>query len=189
MRRLLLLALVLVSTAAFAQTPPRVRGELAAIDGNLLSIRAPGGAVAVELSDKTQLLFMQPIRIEDIKAGDFLAVTSHKRPDGTLAAYEVRRMPKPVSPGHRPFDGRDDQTMTNATVAATVESASARELTLTYEGGAQKIVVPPSAFLAMLVPGQRSQLVPGTIVSIAVAPGADGKLTATQIQFRAPQKP
>jgi len=30
----------------------------------------------------------------------------------------VRRFPKPLNPGHRPFDGRDDQTMTNATVGA-----------------------------------------------------------------------
>ena len=30
----------------------------------------------------------------------------------------MRRFPKPLNPGHRPFDGRDDQTMTNASVGA-----------------------------------------------------------------------
>ena len=64
-----------------------------------------------------------------------------KQPDGRLVAYDVRRFPKPLNPGHRPFDGRDDQTMTNASVGAVVQSASGRELTMT-EGGAQKIVVP-----------------------------------------------
>lgn len=187
MTRWLMLFLVLGWCAASqAQAPQRVRGELAAIAGDSLTVRSAGGSVAVQLTGKTQLLFMQPIRIEDIRPGDFLAITSRRLADGTLAAYEVRRMPKPVSPGHRPFDGREDQTMTNATVEASVESASARELSVAYEGGAQKIVVPPTAFLAMLVPGERSQLVAGSIVSIAVARGADARLTALQVQFRAP---
>ena len=34
----------------------------------------------------------------------------------------------------------------------------------------------------MLVPGDRSHLVPGAIVNLTAAPGADGKLTATRIQ-------
>jgi len=38
----------------------------------------------------------------------------------------VRRFPKPLNPGHRPFDGRDDQTMTNATVGAMVQATSGR---------------------------------------------------------------
>ena len=89
-----------------------------------------------------------------------------KRADGTLTAVEVRRFPKPLNPGHRPFDGRDDQTMTNATVSATVQSTAGRELTMTYEGGAQKIVVPESASISTQVPGSRAQLVPGAPVNL-----------------------
>ena len=186
MKRCLMVALLLMSGVALAQAP-RVRGIVESADDSTLRIKGPGGSsTEVRLEEKTQLLFMQPIAFEDIKSGDFLAITSLKRPDGTLAAAEIRRFPKPVSPGHRPFEGRDDQTMTNATVSATVEASAGRELTMTYEGGAQKIVVPPSAFISMLVPGTRAQLVPGTIVSIAATPGADGKPTATQVQFRAP---
>ena len=96
----------------------------------------------VRLGEKTEIVFTQPVALSDIKPGDFLGVTSVKHADGKLIAYEVRRFPKPLNPGHRPFDGRDDQTMTNATVGATVQSANGRELTMTYEGGTQKIVVP-----------------------------------------------
>lgn len=81
------------------------------------------------LTEKTILVFAQPIALADIKPGDFLGVTSMKRADGALTALEVRRFPKPLNPGHRPFDGRDDQTMTNATVSAVVQSARGRELT------------------------------------------------------------
>jgi len=172
-----------VESSAYAQAPARVRGTIAAFDGKTLSVKdAAGKAAEVQVGDRTEIVFTKPIALADIKPGDFLGVTSVKRPDGTLTAYEVRRFPKPLNPGHRPFDGRDDQTMTNATVGAMVQSASGRELTLTYEGGAQKIVVPESASVSMLVPGERSQLVPGAAVSLTAAPGADGGVTALRIQ-------
>jgi hypothetical protein len=45
----------------------------------------------------------------------------------TVPALEIRRFQKPVNPGHRErYEGRDDQTMTNANVSATVQSANAR---------------------------------------------------------------
>src|SRR2546426_5262742 len=169
MRSLALLALSLIAAAAFAQPNVRVRGAISAFDGKALAVKdADGKSFDILLVDKTEIVFAQPIALGEIKPGDFLGVTSVKRGDGTLAAYEVRRFPKPLNPGHRPFDGRDDQTMTNATVAAIVQSTSARELTLTYEGGSQKIVVPENASISTLVPGERSQLVPGAAVNLTM---------------------
>jgi hypothetical protein len=180
---LVLGALALAIATADAQSPTRVRGTIAAFDGSVLSVKsADGKLVAIHLADKTVIVYTQPIALADIKPGDFLGVTSMKRDDGTLTAFEVRRFPKPLNPGHRPFDGRSDQTMTNATVAATVQSASGRELTLAYEGGSQKIVVPASAAISMLVPGEPSQLKSGAAVNLTAAPGADGKLAALRIQ-------
>jgi len=179
--------LAIASAAVNAQEPTRVRGTIAAIDGDVLSVKSSSGNdAAIHLSDKTVIVFTQPIALADIKPGDFLAVTSAKHGDGTLTAIDVRRFPKPLNPGHRPFDGRDDQTMTNATVSAMVQSASGRELTLTYEGGAQKIVVPEKAAISALVPGQRSQLVPGAPVNLTAASGDGGKLTAIRIQVSPP---
>jgi len=176
-------ALVLASTAADAQTNVRVRGIITAFDGTVLLVKSGEGKnVDIQLVEKTVIVFTQPIALADIKPGDFLGVTSMKRNDSTLTAFEVRRMPKPVNPGHRPFDGRDDRTMTNATVSATVQSGSGRELTLTYEGGSQKIAVPESASISTLVPGERSHLVPGATVNLTAAPGDGGKLTAQRIQ-------
>jgi hypothetical protein len=180
-------ALVIASAAVSAQEPARVRGTVAAFDGNVLSVNSGGGnKTAIRLTDKTVIVFTQPIALADIKPGDFLGVTSAKSGDGTLTALDVRRFPKPVNPGHRPFDGRDDQTMTNATVSAMVESASGRELTLAYEGGSQKILVPEKAAISALVPGQRSQLVPGAPVNLTAASGDGGTLTALRIQVSPP---
>ena len=147
---------------AQAQAPTRVRGMISAFDGAVLVI---DGKTSVRLGDKTEIVFAQPIALADLKAGDFLGVTS-ARQGGQLIAYEVRRFPKPVNPGHRPFDGRDDQTMTNATVDATVQSANGRELTMAYEGGTQRITVPTDASVSTLVPGKRDQLVVGAPVNL-----------------------
>jgi hypothetical protein len=172
--RLSSLALLLVVSAALAQAPARVRGMISAFDGNTVTV--DGARVVV--AEKTEIVFAQPMGLAEIRPGDFLAITSMKGPDGTLTAYEVRRFPKPVSPGHRPFDGRDDQTMTNATVGAMVQSANGGELTMTYEGGTQKIVLPANASISTLVPGSRAQLVPGAPVNLTV----DADRVALRIQ-------
>jgi len=181
--------LALMSASTLAQTDVRVRGTITASDGKVFSVKSgDGGSVDIGLGEKTAIVFAQPIALADIKPGDFLGVTSMKRADGALTAFEVRRFPKPVSPGHRPFEGRDDQTMTNATVSAMVQSARGRELTLSYEGGSQKIVVPENASISMLVPGDRSQLVPGAAVNLTAAPGPGGKMTAVRIQVGRPPR-
>jgi hypothetical protein len=178
-------SLVVSAADALAQAPQRVRGTISAVDGNVLKVKSAKGIADITLGDKTAIVFTQPIAVSDIKPGDFLGVTSQKATDGSLTAFEIRRFPKPLNPGHRPFDGREDQTMTNATVS--VQSASGRELMLSYEGGSQKIVISEKAEISMLVPGNRSQLVPGAPVNLTARPGDDGKLTALRIQVSPPR--
>ena len=144
-----------------AQAQERVRGPIASFDGKTLAV----GDKRLLVTDKTEIVFAQPISLAEIKPGDFLGVTSVKRGDA-LIAYEVRRFPKPLNPGHRPFDGRADQTMTNASVGTVTQSAGGRELTMTYEGGTQKISVPENASISTLVPGTPAQLVPGAPVNL-----------------------
>src|SRR5256885_7749845 len=135
MRSLALLALSLIATAAFAQPSVRVRGAISAFDGKTLAVKDAGGkSFDILLVDKTEIVFAQPIALGEIKPGDFLGVTSMKRGDGTLTAYEVRRFPKPLHPGHPPVDGRGDQTMTNATVAAMGPTPGGPRPDLTHEG-------------------------------------------------------
>ena len=189
------LAMVVLLTAAFfgsaaaeAQTPVRMRGIISAFDGKQITVKADDGkTVDIQLTEKTVVVFTQPIAFADIKAGDFLAVTSTRRSDGTLTAAEVRRFPKPSNPGHRPLSGgRDDQTMTNATVASIVQSSNGRDVTLSYEGGSQKITVPEAASISMLVPGERSQLLPNAPVNVLTTPSSEGKPIARHIQVGPP---
>ena len=177
-RSSLALALVLAAATAVAQ-PTRVRGKITDVQGDVFVVDQK---THVRVGDKTEIVYTQPIALADIKPGDFLGVTSNKASDGSLTAYEVRRFPKPLNPGHRPFDGRNDQTMTNATVGATVQAAKGRELTLNYDGGSQKIVVPENASISMLVPGKRDHLVRGAPVNLTM----DGSGLALRVQVSAP---
>jgi len=184
----LLYSLLLLAGTANAQAPTRVRGIVNGLEGNALSVKsADGKTVEVQVAEKTEIVFTQAIKLADIKPGDFLGVTSTKRDDGSLTAFEVRRFPKPVNPGHRPFEGQSDQTMTNATVSAMVQSAKGREMTVTYEGGSQKIVIPENASISMLVPGERAQLKPGAPISLTAAAAEGGKLTPQRIQVSPPK--
>ena len=189
---LLLAVLSITIASAPVQAQTRVRGTITAASGDTLGVKTGDGRnVDVGVSEKTNIVFAQPIAVSDIKPGDFLGVTSVKRKDGSLTAYDVRRFPRPTNPGHRPFDGRDDQTMTNANVSATVQGASARELVLSYEGGSQKVTVADTAAVTSLVPGQRSQLMPGSYVNLLADAAADGTLVARNIEVRkdAPKPP
>jgi len=180
MRKLLFLGLICISTAVAGQT--RVRGTVESFDGKTLVVKDAG---SVQVGDKTELVFTQPIKLADIKPGDFLGVTSTKGAGGQLTAYEVRRFPKPLNPGHRPFDGGPNQTMTNATVGTVAQSSNGQELTLTYDGGSQKIIVPQDASVSELVPGKASQLVPGARVNLTHGPDK----VALRIQISAPKPP
>ena len=178
MKKFLFIGLVCVSTAVAGQT--RVRGTVESFDGRTLVVK---GAAPIQVGEKSEIVYTQPISLAEIRPGDFLGVTSRQAADGRLTAYEVRRFPKPVNPGHRPFDGGAGQTMTNASVGTVTQSGSGRELTLTYDGGSQRITVPENASISMLVPGKPSQLVAGAPVNLTHDAGG----VALRIQVSAPR--
>ena len=68
-------------------------------------------------------------------------------------------------------------TMTNGSVTAETALRGAKQLKLTYKGGEQTILVPPTAAIVTLQPGAVSDLKPGDVVFVnALADG--GKSTA-----------
>lgn len=65
-----------------------------------------------------------------------------------------------------------NSTMTNGSVATVSEHGGARQLTVTYKGGEQTILVPPTAPVVKLQPGAASGIKPGDAVFVnAVADG------------------
>jgi hypothetical protein len=80
--------------------------------------------------------------------------------------------------------GKVESTMTNGTVASSDSANGAKELTVTYKGGEQRILVPPTAPVVTISPGSRSDLKQGDSIVVtevkdshdaaSVAIGMDG---------------
>ncbi|HLZ83482.1 MAG TPA: hypothetical protein VKQ54_07925 [Caulobacteraceae bacterium] len=72
---------------------------------------------------------------------------------------------------------RVNSTMTNGSVATATAKGGARLLTVTYKGGEQNILVPPTAPIVAFVPGAASIVRPGAAVFVN-GDQTHGKITA-----------
>jgi hypothetical protein len=63
--------------------------------------------------------------------------------------------------------------MTNANVEQTATGVDGQTLTLKYKDGEKKILVPPDAMIVTYVPGDKSEITPGTKIFIAAAKKLD----------------
>ncbi len=97
------------------------------------------------------------------------ASTSSTMTNGTVAAAS------PAGSG-----AAVNSTMTNGTVAAAASQGGAEKLTVTYKGGEQTILVPPTAPIVTFAPGARTDLATGAAVFVnATVDG--GKTTANSV--------
>jgi hypothetical protein len=180
-------ALVAFAAGALAQTTPtRLRGTIAAIDGNTLTMATrEGGTVKVALADKWAVALVAPLTLADIKEGGFVGVASMKKPDGTLEALEVLVFPEAArgsNEGHYPWDLQPESLMTNANVSKVVKSGDSQTLTLAYKGnGTQTIHVGKDVPVVTFLPGTQADAKVGAKVFIGAAKAADGSLSATRV--------
>jgi hypothetical protein len=181
---LLVALLTFASAAAQAQTT-RIRGTITGLNGDVLSVKTREGKdVQIKLSDQTAVAAAKAMKLEDLKAGDYVGTTTEKRPDGSLVAVEVHTLAPTTKPGHTPWDLRPGSMMTNGNIANTasvVKSAGAHELKLDYQGGSQTVIVPPGTPIVTNVPADRSALKPGEYIFTTATTGPDGTLTTQRI--------
>jgi hypothetical protein len=183
---ILLLGLALGIAAAHAQAPARIRATVVSFDGKVLTVRtAAGKEIPVQVPDNVNISYPRRIALADIKEGDFIGTAAMPGPDGKLVAREVHLFApaqRGVGEGHTPWDLELGSTMTNASVAKSVKSGNGQELTLQYKDGAKTVIVPPGIPIVTAAPGDRSLLVPGSLVLIFGQTAADGTVSARNIQ-------
>ncbi len=183
------LVLFLAAWATYAQeTTVRVRGTIEGVEGQTLVVKARDGADRkIVLADNALIVGIVKASLADIKPGSFVGVTGMPQADGSQKAVEVHIFPEAMrgtGEGHRPWDLQPQSTMTNANVEQTVAGVDGRTLTLKYNGGEKKIVVPPDIPIVTYVPGDKSELRPGVKIFIAAAKERpDGSLEATRVNF------
>ena len=78
----------------------------------------------------------------------------------------------------RPNTSRVNSTMTNGSVTTASSTGAVRLLTVTYKGGEQNILVPPTAPVVAFVPGTASTIVKRGASVFVNADETNGKITA-----------
>ena len=203
-------ALLAACPALAAPKPTRIRGTIAGVHGDTLLVHtAAGPTVPIHLTAKTAYREVTRTSLDHVAAGSYIG-TATKTAGGKQVALEVLVFPpamKGVGEGHYPWDRIRDTTraghgttassmtngtitaaapttvassMTNGTVATTAGAAGGKQITVTYAGGTQTVIVPPSAPIVTLLPGTRAELKQGAGVFV-VAVGPRGKMTAIAV--------
>ncbi len=180
-------SLVAGLAAAQAQTAPpmRIRGTISAVDGNVLSVTSRDGTpLKITLADPVSVSVPKKLDISAITANSYIGTAATPAADGTLVAQEVVVFPEAArgsGEGHFPWDLSPGSTMTNANVAAMVESTDGREVNLAYKGGTTKVKVPAGVPIVTFVPGERTDLKAGAKVFLSATKAADGSLGSARV--------
>jgi hypothetical protein len=188
-RRLLLLAAAsfLAIQGAWAQTAPptRVRGTIAAVNGNALSIKSRDGQMLdIVLADTATVATVVKVALADIPVGAFIGTATRKGPDGKNVALEVLVFPEAMrgtGEGSYAWDLEPGSMMTNGTIKGAVTAAAGRELSIGFKDSSNDVVVPPDVPVVTFAPATRDDLKPGAPVFLAATKNAEGKLTAARV--------
>jgi outer membrane lipoprotein SlyB len=182
-------ALLCVAPMAAAQQPQplRIRGEIQAVDGLVLTIKArDGNVMKIKLADNARITAMVKASLADIKQGSFIGVTAMPQPDGSQKAIGLHIFmdsQRGVVPARfSPWDREPGSTMTNADVESTVTGVDGQTIMVKYSDGEKKVIVPPDTPVVRFVPGNASDLKPGAkMIIIGAQKAPDGSLTAPAI--------
>jgi hypothetical protein len=183
----LALAACLSAAAALAQNAPitRIRGTIAGLEGNTLAVTTREGTkVDVALNDPLTVATVRKFDLADIKPGSYVGIATRTGANGELRAIEVLVFPEAMrgaGEGHYAWDLEPGSMMTNGTITGTVDAASGRELSVSFKGDSNKIVVPPGVPVVTFAPAERADLKPGAKVMFGAAKNAEGKLSAGRV--------
>jgi hypothetical protein len=176
------IALSLAASAAFAQQPGRIRGDIEKVDGPMLALKTRDGTVMnVKVDDKTRVSALVKASLADIKTDSFIGIAGMPQPDGSIEAFSIHLF-LPAQRGvvpdrHGPWDARPGSTMTNAYVESMVAAKGGETLTVKYKDGEKKVIVTPTTVIAAAAPGSKDELKPGAhIIIFASEKQADGTI-------------
>lgn len=185
---LLVAGLVAPALSQGAPQQVRVRGTIAGVAGNVLTVNGLAGSTTkVTLAPDFKVSYIVKSSLDKIAAGSYIGTAAEPQADGTLKAIEIQVFPagfKP-GPGSRPWDLTPTSTMTNGTVdniaAIKVEKADAHVYTVIYEGGAKKVLVTPSTIVIEYLPTDAAALTPGAHAFVIAVKNADGNLVSGNV--------
>jgi hypothetical protein len=180
------LALLMGAGTLLAQDSVRVRGTIERVEGGVYVVKArDGNTVRLTLAANAGVAASVKSALSDIKPGSYIGIAALPQTDGTLRALEAHifhESMRGTGEGHRPWDLLPKSTMTNAAVSDVVQAVDGHSVTLKYQGGEQRIVIPTQTVIVTYLPGSVSELKAGAVVFVPAASRlADGTLQAQRI--------
>jgi hypothetical protein len=180
MKKILLVALLALSTAALAQVPMRVRATITGLDGDVLAVKTREGRdMKIHLAADAAVATPRNTTLAELK-GKPVGVTAREK-GGQMIAVEVHALPPTANQGHTPWDLEPGSSMTNANLEAFATVGGGDEITMTYKDGQKKILVPPGTPVVAFIPGTRADLRPGETIFTVARQEPDGRITTGRV--------
>ena len=180
-----IVVLAALPSFAFAQAQ-RLAGTIVSVDGPALALKTNKGEVKVNLTGDATVLAVEKVKMDGIKAGEFVGVGAMPQADGTQRAVRINifdESRRGNNEGFRPGWGPEAKgTMTNATVDTSVGGMDGQVLTLKYKDGEKQIIVTPETIIQRNIPGSAADLKPGAAVTISAAtPKGEGVFETARV--------
>jgi hypothetical protein len=177
-------AVVFAVSAASAQQPSRIRGQIEKADGAMLSVKLRDGAMLnVKVADDARVAALVKAAAADIKNDSYIGVAGMPQADGSIEAFSVHIF-LPAQRGvvpdrHGPWDAKPGSTMTNAYVENIVTGKDGQTVMVKYKEGEKKITITPQTAITAVAPGSKDELKAGTqIIIMASDKQPDGSALA-----------
>jgi hypothetical protein len=185
---------------------PGVLGKISAVSSDSIDVATPTGVVHIGITQPLTTYKQVPSDLAHITPKSYVGIPSVGQPNGTQLAKLVLIFPpelKGAAEGSVVTDPAPNQAthsrMTNGSVSGPAEShsrmtngtvqAGGASLTVTYQGGAQTILVPADVPVMKVAPDSSVTLGAGDTVYLPTDKQADGSLTTNKIfQFIAAAK-
>ncbi|HEX3984328.1 MAG TPA: hypothetical protein VHX12_11585, partial [Acidisoma sp.] len=165
----LALCLVAFGTAAEASAAVRSRGSIVSISPQQIVVDDRGGeTMSFAITPQTGYAAVKALALSAIQPGSYIGSAAVPAPGGILRALEVTVFPpnmNGVGEGHYAWDLTSESSMTNGTVG-DLKRTNGDLLTVTYNGGEQKILVPSGTPIVTVGPGSYAALHPGIKVIV-----------------------
>ena len=181
-RRLLLAALLSISTASAvqAEAPVRFRGTVLRAQADRLEIRrASGSTLALRMTPRTRVYAVNEASLRAIKPESYVSVIgitgSEPQRVRTVTLYSPSE--RGFEAGTQPWDSEPGATLTAGWVA-DLRAGTPMRLSLAYRDGQSAFEIPADTPVTQLSPGEKALLEPGAAVTIFARAGSDGALDA-----------